>query len=142
MTTKICCWLRSGTQSSSQLVYEKKCLDRTIWKHVFVISPWLFFFFWPTPHTSTVRSSLPICSEAELICMRRTWSGDATAEAQAGLGLTEPLGAPWRQRLVNRHFAKRVCCPTPPVCRGSSSISVRFSASGTAGAKGAFSWLL
>lgn len=52
------------------------------------------------PHTSA--SSLSICSEAELICMQRTWSSAATGRAQAGLDLT----APQRQWQVNRHFTR------------------------------------
>lgn len=52
------------------------------------------------PHTSA--SSLPICFEAELICMQQTWSSNATGKAQAGLDLTVPQ----RQWQVNRHFTR------------------------------------
>lgn len=40
--------------------------------------------------------------------MRRTWSGDATAEAQAGLGLRDPRGPPetkaGKQALPKKEF--------------------------------------
>lgn len=97
LTTKTCFWLSSRTHISSQPVYKKrgkKCLDSTIRKHVFAILPFHFFSFGQLHIHSAVPSSLPICSRPELICMRQTWSGDATAEAQAGLGLTGPPGSP------------------------------------------------
>lgn len=97
LTTKTCFWLSSGTHISSQPVYKKEEKNALIAQYAsmclrFCLS--IFFSFGQLHIHSAVPSSLPICSRPELICMRQTWSGDATAEAQAGLGLTGPPGAP------------------------------------------------
>ena len=57
----------------------------------------LYIYIYIYIYTSTFI--LPICFEAELICMQPTWSGNTTGEAQAGLDLTVPQ----RQWQVNRH---------------------------------------